>query len=303
MRLRSALLVAAVTLLALTAGRFAPALAAERLEVVTSFSILGDLVREVGGDAVEVTSLVGPGGDAHVYQPSPADARAIAGADLVVMNGLGFEGWIDRLVAASGYQGPVVVASRRVEPRAAATEPASPVGQFDPHAFQSVPNTILYVQEIAAALERIDPVAADTVTRNAERYTATLQALDVEIRQAISGLPADRRDIITSHDAFGYFGATYGITFLAPVGLSTEAEPSAGDVASLVRQIRATGARALFVENISDPRLLEQIARETAITVGGELYSDALSPPDGPAASYVEMMRYNTRTITGALGS
>ena len=294
-----------------------PVLAADKLRVVASFSILADLVREVGGDAVEVTSLVGPGGDAHVFQPSPADARAVAQTDLMVVNGLGFEGWIDRLITASGYSGPVVVASEGVTPlhladeeRIAATHGgggthhhSEPGTAVDPHAWQDVRNTIHYVQTILEALRTASPERAASFASNAARYLHTLQALDTAVRRATEALPPDRRRIITSHDAFGYFGAAYGISFLAPVGFSTESEPAASDVAALIRQVRAQGVHAIFVENARDPRLVQQIARETGATVGGELFSDSLSPPDGPAGTYVTMMQHNTQSITSALGS
>jgi zinc/manganese transport system substrate-binding protein len=280
----------------------------ERLRIVASFSILADLVREVGGEAVGVTSLVGPAGDTHAYQPTPADARTLAEADLVMVNGLGFEGWIDRLIAASGYAGPIVRASRGVKARAAAEheEHAHDHGDqpaADPHAWQSVPNALAYVRVIQEGLSDVDPAHAADYRRRAAEYGMVLETLDREIRSAVATLPPDRRTVITSHDAFGYYAAEYGLRFLAPVGLSTEAEPSAGAVAALVRQIKETQARALFVENVTDPRLVEQIARETGAVVGGELYSDALSPADGPAPTYVAMMRHNTRVITSALGS
>ena len=286
----------------------------ERPRIVASFSILADMVRAVGGDAVQVTSLVGPGGDTHVYQPTPADARALAEADLVVVNGLGFEGWIDRLVAASGYAGPIVVATRDIQPLALSdqhqTDEADEdehddhaAGSADPHAWQNVANALVYVRTIEQALSAIDPAQAATYARQAGDYGATLEALDREIRAAAAIIPPERRKVITSHSAFGYYAAAYGIEFLAPVGLSTEAEPSAGDLAALVRQIRQTNARAIFVESLTDPRLVQQIARDTGAVVGGELYSDALSPAGGPAPTYVEMMRHNTRVITAALGS
>jgi zinc/manganese transport system substrate-binding protein len=285
----------------------------ERLRVVATFSILADLARELGGDTVEVTSLVVPGGDSHAYQPTPGDARAVADADLVVVNGLGFEGWMDRLIAASGYAGPIVVASRNVQALAATGEHAVAESNGhhddrgaqgrDPHAWQSVPNALAYVQVIEEALSGADPDHATDYRHRAADYSNALQTLDREIRSAVATLPPARRTVITSHDAFGYYAAEYGLKFLAPAGLSTESEPSAGAVAALVRQVQQSDARAIFVESVTDPRLVQQIARETGAVVGGELYSDALSPEDGPASTYLSMMRHNTRVITGALGS
>jgi zinc/manganese transport system substrate-binding protein len=293
---------------ALLAGPAASA--GEPLQVVASFSILGDLVARVGGDRVAVTTLVGPDGDAHVYQPTPADARALAAADLVVVNGLGFEGWIDRLVAASGYRGPIVVASRGIEPLPSGDGHGHGHGhghrgqaahQPDPHAWQDVRNVIAYVATIAAALEAADPAGADAYRAAAATFTEELAALDAEIRGSLAAIPRERRRLITSHDAFTYFAHAYDVEFLAASGVSTEAEASAADVARLIRQIRKEAVRAIFVENVSDPRLIEQIARETGAKIGGTLYSDALSGPEGPAASYVAMMRHNATAIAGAL--
>lgn len=287
--------------------------AADRpVAAVASFSILGDIVHQVGGERVAVTTLVGPDGDAHVYQPTPADARAVAAADIVFVNGLGFEGWIDRLVESASFKGPVVVASRGVTPLTTEDEGEHGAadhdhdhdhGNIDPHAWQSLQNGALCVRNVADALIGVDPAGADTYRANAERYLAAIAALDQEVRTAIDRLPADRRTIVTSHDAFGYFAAAYGIHVVAPEGVSTESEASAKDVARLIKQIRAEKIPAVFVENITDPRLIEQIRKETGAVVGGTLYSDALSKPDGPAATYLEMFRYNVRTLTGALAS
>lgn len=289
----------------------APAIAADRLPVVASFSILGDMTARVGGDRVVVTTLVGPDGDAHVYEPTPDDVRAVAAAKLLVVNGLGFEGWMDRLAGASGYAGPVVVASKGVAPREMAEEEhADAEGHdhhghdhhgIDPHAWQDVANAVTYVKNIAAGLDAADPAGKATYDANAAAYVAELEALDAEVRAALATLPADRRRIITSHDAFGYFGAAYGLRLSAPEGVSTEAEASAADVAALIRQIRADAVPAIFVENIKDRRLIDQIAAETDAAVGGELYTDALSDKDGPAPTYVEMIRHNVKTLAEAL--
>lgn len=295
--LAAALAAAAVALAAL------PALAqplAQPLKVVASFSILGDMVRQIGGDAVTVTTLVGPDGDAHVYEPTPADARAVAAADLVVVNGLGFEGWMGRLTKASGYKGPVVVASRGVKPIEGGHDHGHDHGE-DPHAWQSVGNARVYADNIAAGLAKAAPAMADGLRARQAAYAAELDTLDREIKAALAAVPKADRRIVTSHDAFGYFARTYGVTFLAPVGVSTEAEPSAGDVAKLIRQMKKDKVKAVFVESIADPRMLEQIARETGARIGGRVYSDALSGPDGPAATYTAMMRHNIRQFAEAL--
>lgn len=293
-------------LLALLAA--GPSMAAERLPVIASFSILGDMVGRVGGDRVAVTTLVGPDGDAHVYEPTPDDVKAVAGARLLVVNGLGFEGWMDRLAEASGYKGPIAVASEGVTPREMAEEEEGDHAEADhahhgadPHAWQDVANAVTYVKNIAAGLDAADPDGKATYDANAAAYIAELEALDAEVRTAMAALPADRRRVITSHDAFGYFGAAYGLDLLAPEGVSTESEASATDVAGIIRQIRDDAVPAIFVENIKDRRLVDQIAAETGAVVGGELYTDALSAEDGPAPSYVEMIRHNIATLTKAL--
>jgi zinc/manganese transport system substrate-binding protein len=291
------------------------------LKAVVSFSILGDFVSEVGGDRVTVTTLVGPDGDAHVYQPTPADAEAVAGAGIVFVNGLHFEGWMDRLISASGTKAPIVVATEGITPRVFgegdpgeeehAEEEAEEGeahaehdhGPIDPHAWQSVPNAKIYVANIARALSDVDPAGAETYAANAAAYTAKLDALDAEIRTAVAAIPENRRTIVTSHDAFGYFAQAYGLTFEAPQGLSTESEASAADVAKLITQIRAQNVPAIFMENITDPRLLEQIVSETDTKIGGTLYSDALSGPDGPAATYLDMMENNIHQFSASLGS
>ena len=272
-----------------------PSWATDKLKVVTTFTILGDMVSIVGREQVALTTLVGPDADAHVYEPTPADARALAEADLVVVNGLGFEGWIDRLVRVSGYRGPVVVASEGI---AALTVDEN---QPDPHAWQDLANGRLDVANIARALAAADPAHADVYRRRAETYDRALAALDRDIRDRLETVPADRRKVITSHDAFQYFGRAYGIDFLAPVGLSTESEPSAGAVAALVRQMRDEGIHALFVENVTDPRLVEQLAREAGAVIGGRLYSDSLSGPTGPAPTYLDMFRHNVGEISRAV--
>jgi ABC-type metal ion transport system, periplasmic component/surface adhesin len=304
--LGGALAVAATAILASPRA----ALAEAPVKAVASFSILGDIVAHVGGERVEVTTLVGPDGDAHVYQPTPADARAVAAANIVFVNGLGFEGWMDRLLDSAGFKGPVVVVSKGVVPLTRAEEGEAPGhdehdehGELDPHAWQNLQNGALYVRNIADALIAVDPAGAAVYRANAERYLAEIAVLDQEVRAAIARLPADRRTIVTSHDAFGYFAAAYGLTLIAPEGVSTESEASAKDVAKLILQIRTEKIPAVFMENITDPRLIEQIRKESGAVVGGTLYSDALSPPDGPAATYLEMFRYNVQTLTSALGA
>jgi zinc/manganese transport system substrate-binding protein len=286
--MRRSLLVFVLSL-AVTSAHAAP------LKVVASFSILGDLVHQIGGDDVEVTTLVGPDGDAHTYEPTPADAKAIASADLVVVNGLGLDTWMDHLEQASGYKGMTVIATTGVVPMKSETE------GVDPHAWQSVGNARLYGDAIEAALEKADPAHAEDYQEHHGRFEAELFMLDKEVRHAFAAIPEDQRVVITTHDAFGYYGRDYDIKFLAPEGISTESEASAMDVSKLITQIRQDRVKAVFIENMSDPRLIQRIAAEAGVDVSGQLYSDALSKPDGPAATYISMVRYNTRMLAAAM--
>jgi zinc/manganese transport system substrate-binding protein len=275
------------------------AAAAAPLKVVASFTVLADMVRQVGGGLVEVTALVGPDGDAHVFEPTPTDARAVAGADLLVVNGLGFEGWIDRLAKAAAYRGPVVVASAGVEPRRMSDNGREVI---DPHAWQDLAQGRLYVTNIADGLARADAAHAAEYRANAERYRRQLDDLEDWVRAGIATVPAAKRQVITTHDAFGYFGRAYGVAFLAPEGLSTEAEVTAQALAGLIRQIRRTGIKAVFLENMADPRQIQQLAREAGAAIGGTLYVDALSPADGPAPTYAAMFRHNVPALVAAMG-
>ncbi len=289
---------------ALVAPIAAPAAAQDahtKIKAVATISILGDLVKNVGGDRVDVTTLVGPNGDAHVYSPTPGDARKLAAADIVFVNGLGLEGWITRLVTASATKAPMIVASKGITPRRMEDEDRRGHTVIDPHAWQSVADAKIYVANIRDGLVAIDPAGKAAYDANATVYLGKLDALESEVRAAVATIPADRRKIITTHDAFGYFGAAYGMTFIAPDGLSTETEPSAKDVARIITQIRKEKIPAVFLENITDPRLMQQIARETGAGIGGVLYSDALSEPDGPAGTYIDMMRHNLHEFTKAL--
>jgi zinc/manganese transport system substrate-binding protein len=294
----------ACAVLALLAGAV-PAAAQEKMKVVASFSILADLVRNVGGDRVEVTALIGRNQDSHAFEPSPADSRRVADARLVVVNGLGFEGWLDRLVRAAGSATPVVVASTGVQPREREGDETRLVrdrASVDPHAWQSVASVKRYVVNIRDALIKADPAGQATYAANAAAYLAKLDALDREIRTTLARIPEDRRRLVTSHDAFGYFADAYGIGFVGPQGLSTDAEPSALAVARIIRRIRSDRIAALFLENVVDPRLVQLIARETGARIGGTLYSDALTGPDGPAPTYLDMMRHIDRELAAALG-
>jgi zinc/manganese transport system substrate-binding protein len=272
----------------------APVRAQDRLNVVASFSILGDFVRNVGGEHVGVTTLVGPDGDVHVYTPAPADARKIADAKLVVINGLGLEGWLPRLAQAAGSKATLVTASQGITPRRLGSD-------ADPHAWQSVANARTYVANIRDALVGVDPGNAEVYRANAERYLAKLDALEREVREAVAQIPQARRKVISTHDAFGYFAAAYGIEFIAPQGVSTESEVSARDIARIITQVRATKIPAVFLENISDDRLMRRISTETGARIGGTLYSDSLTGENGDAPTYIDMVRHNIKALTSAL--
>jgi zinc/manganese transport system substrate-binding protein len=272
-----------------------PARAADRLNVVASFSILGDFVRNVGGDRVDVTTLVGPNSDAHVYVPTPADAKKVADAKLVFVNGLGFEGWMQRLVQSSGSKAIVVVASTNITPIKLGSS-------TDPHAWQAVANAKTYVHNIRNALSAAAPADAALFEVNAEAYRMKLEALEGEMRPWVESIPPEHRKVISTHTAFGYFAKAYGIEFIAPRGVSTESEPSARDIAGIITQIKTKKIPAVFLENISDPRLIERIAAETAARVGGTLYSDSLTDEKGDAPTYIDMVRHNIRTLRNGIG-
>jgi zinc/manganese transport system substrate-binding protein len=319
-----------------------PAQAAEKLKVVASFSILGDLAAEIGGEHVEVRTLVGPDGDSHTFEPSPSDAKALGGAAVLVENGLGLEGWLGRLVSVSGFKGETVVASEGVKTiafeggaaghdhhghehdghdhhgedhhdHAGHDHAGHDHGDHDhdrheghghavdPHAWQNPLNGVVYVENIVAGLSKADPHHAADYRARGDQLAAALRAIDTRFKAEFAAIPEARRKIVSSHDAFGYFADAYGIRFVAPEGVSTESEASAADVARIIRQIRADGITALFAESITDPRLLKQIARETDVTIGGALYSDALSPPDGPAPTYLKMFEHNGAALLAAM--
>jgi zinc/manganese transport system substrate-binding protein len=273
-----------------------PLRAEDRLNVVASFSILADFVKNVGGDKVNVVTLVGPNGDVHVYTPAPSDAKKNADAKILFINGLGLEGWLPRLVQSAGSKATIVTASNGVTPLQHGSD-------ADPHAWQSVANAKLYVANIRDALISADAANAAVFRANAERYLKELDALEAEVRSAIAKIPPERRKVITTHNAFGYFAAAYGVEFVAPVGVSTETEPSARDIAALIRQIKVEKIPAVFLENLSDDRLIARIAAETGAKAGGTLYSDSLTGEKGPAPTYIDLVRHNIKALTSALGN
>ena len=314
------------TFLALPPALLAARVSAQpaRLPVVASFSILGDMAAQIGGERIALTVIAGADADAHGFQPRPSDAAALRGARLVLRNGLGFDAWMDRMLRAASFQGAVVTTTEGITPRmmeshhhhghghghahghdhGAGRRTQHSVGPRrvpDPHAWQDLRHGQAYVRTIAAALAAADPGGADGYRARADGYLARLAALDSWVRAEIAAVPPARRRVVTSHDAFGYFGDAYGITFLAPQGVSTEAEPSAQQVARLIRQIKAENITAVFMENMANPATLRRIAAEAGVTVGGRLYADALSGPGGPAPTYEAMFRHNVRLLVPAM--
>ncbi|TRL39387.1 metal ABC transporter substrate-binding protein [Rhizobium straminoryzae] len=295
MSLRSLLLAAAAgpALLALSA----PVSAAE-LKAVASFTVLADVVHQVGGDKVHVASLVGPDGDPHEFEPSPSDAKKLKEADVVFVSGEGLEGWMDRLITASGFKGKPVTASEGVNTRTMEEDGKTVT---DPHVWNSPVNVKVWVANIEKALSAADPADAATFKANAEAYAKKLDAMDAYARDKIGKVPEDRRKVLTSHDAFGYFGREYKVTFLAPLGISTESEAAATDVAKLIDQIKAEHVKTYFFENSNDPRLVKQVAKATGAEPGGELYVESLSKAKGPAPTYEKMFRYNVDQLAAAM--
>ena len=302
--------------------------AEQPMPVVATFSILGDIVERIGGEHIALKTLVGPDGDAHVYQPTPKAARSVAEAEVLFMNGLEFEGWLERLAEAASFDGAVVVATSGIVPIAFdehdddhddhdkhddhddhdkhndhEEHAGHDHGTFDPHAWQSLDNAVIYAKNIAAGLAQADPANASEYYTNRASFVAEITALKSEIDAMMDALPANKRTVVTPHDAFGYFAEAYNLTFEAPQGMSTESEVSAADVAKLITQIRRENISAVFIESITDNRMMERIATETGATIGGTLYSDALSDENGPASTYPDMMRHNAKTLSDALGS
>jgi len=284
---------ALVSLMAMTSTA-----SAKTLEVVASFTVLADVVHEVGGKNVEVKSLVGPNGDPHEFEPSPDDARNLKAADVVFVSGDGLEGWMDRLITASGYKGTPVAVSEGINTRTMEEDGKTVT---DPHVWNSPVNVMVWVDNIEKALSAADPEDAATFKQNADAYRKQLKELDAYAHSKLDPIPDAKRKILTSHDAFGYFGREYKVKFLAPVGFSTETEASAADVAKLIDQIKAEDVKIYFFENSNDPKLVKQVAAATKAKPGGELYVEALSDKNGPASTYVKMFRYNVNQVDKAM--
>lgn len=299
---------------ALLATRAARAQSPERLPVVSSFSILGDMAGQIGGDRIALRVIAGPDVDAHGFQPRPSDVAALRDAAVVLRNGLGFDAWMDRLAGAAGFRGTMATVTEGITPRAMAghahdhggagrrqSHSVGPRSVPDPHAWQDLRLAPVYLRNITAALVAADPAGEATYRRNAAAYAERLAALDAWVRTQVATVPQDRRRVVTSHNAFGYFAAAYGIEFLAPQGVSTEAEPSAAEVGRLIRQIRAQRISAIFMENMTNPAMIRRVAAESGVQLGGRLYVDALSGPTGPAPTYEAMFRHNVGLLVPAM--
>ena len=269
-------------------------IASAKIKVVSTFSILGDMVQNIGGNNIELTTLVGANGDGHVYEPTPADAKSVAAADVVFVNGLGFEGWIDRLVKASGYKGKVIIATEGIKE-------LKFEGELDPHAWQDLSNGRIYIKNIKNALTDVDPKNSDIYKKNFIAYDKILESMEKSTKDKFANIPKKKRKVITSHDAFLYFGRAYGIDFRSPVGVTTESEPSAGELADLITEMRKDNIKALFAENITDTRLINQLAKEVNAQIGGTLYSDALSDNSEPANTYINLFEYNVNELATIL--
>src|SRR5688500_16351654 len=289
-----------------------PASAQDKPVAVVTFSILADLTQRIAGDHAQVLTLVGPNGDAHVFEPGPKESAELAGADLLIANGLGFEPWLHRVEDASGFKGKVIVASEGITPLAAEEEQEGEEHEaeaegghhhegVDPHAFQDLANAQIYVANIAKGLSEVAPDYTADFKANADKLIAQIAALDRQLKADFAAIPQDKRRVLTSHDAFHYFGRAYGIEFVSVQGLSTEAEPTADDLVKVVRQARAGDLSAIFLENMSDPRLAETVARESGVRMGGALYADALSDPGGPAPDYLSLIRHNAKQLLAAM--
>ncbi|CFQ32027.1 MULTISPECIES: metal ABC transporter substrate-binding protein [Yersinia] len=284
--------------LAVAALLSSPLAMAKTIEAVASFSILGDIVQQVGGEHVNVITLVGPNGDPHGFEPTPKNSKQLSKADVVFVSGLGLEGWLERLISASGYKGQVVIASTGVDSRKMDDEGKRVT---DPHAWNSMANGIKYANNVMNALIVADPEDADYFRKRGGEYIQQLEKLDADAKAQFAAIPADQRKVLTSHDAFGYFSQEYGVNFLSPVGFSTESEASASGVAALINQIKQEKIKTYFIENQTDPRLVKQIAAASGAKAGGELYPEALSPAGGPAATYAEAFKHNVDTLVGSM--
>ena len=285
----------------------ATANAAERIKVVATFSVIGDMVANVGGDRVDLVTLVGPAGDTELFKPSLADAKSVAEAKIVFMNDLNdeFEPWLEPLLKQVKFGGTKVVVSRGAKTYTSTEERAprnkSAEEEIDQHAWLDPKNGIIYVRNITAALAKADLANAAGYRARADAYIKELQALDAWAKAEVAALPAPKRRVLASHDSLQYLARAYGITLLSINGWTNNSEPSAAELARLTQQIRQEGIHALFLDSITDPRAMQQVAKETGVSIGGTLYGDALSPPGGEADTYLKMIRHDVATLKAGM--
>ena len=265
--------------------------------VVASASIFADMAREIGGDAVEVRSIVPIGGDPHLHEPTPSDATLVNSADLILRNGLTFEGWLNELIAYSGSDAEVVTITEGIRP----IESLDYANATDPHAWMDASLGLIYLRNIKNALVRLDSANREMFELNYEVYRRQIRALDDEIRTAVQRIPEGQRVLITSHDAFQYFGRRYGLALEAVLGVSTDAEVQTSDIARLTRTLQARRVPAIFIESTINPKLLQQIASDNGVCIGGSLYADSLGDAESPAPTYYDMLRHNADVIVAAL--
>ena len=284
-----------------------PARATDRIPVVVTFSVIGDMLASVGGDRVDIKTIVKAGGDCELYQPTAADVATVASARALFVNDLNeeFEPWLEPLLKQALFKGTKVVVTRGV--RTLTAEEEHPVSgrqlpaAIDQHAWLDPRNGIIYVRNIAEALERVDPAGAADYRARAAAYTKQIQAVDDWARKEIASVPSGKRRALASHDSLEYIANTYGITLLTVNGWTNKSEPSAAELTKLARQIQAAHVKALFLDSITDPRAMQRIAGETGAVIGGTLYGDSLSPTGGEADSYVKMLRHDVSTLKAGM--
>jgi ABC-type Zn uptake system ZnuABC Zn-binding protein ZnuA len=276
---------------------FISAQAQDKPIVLSTASMMNDMAKNIGGDNFSYSTVVPIGSDPHLYEPTPGDARACHGASIILMNGLTFEGWLAKLIENSGTEAQIKTITEGVV--AIASEQYT--NATDPHAWMSAANGLIYSQNIRDVFIAFIPEKEQEFRSNYTRYKADIEALDQYISRKIASIPEEKRILITSHDAFQYYGRRYHISLEAILGTSTDADVQTSDVQRLNEVIRTTPVPAVFIESTISPRLLGQIAKDNGIVIGGKLYADSLSEEDGPAGTYLKMLRYNTDVIYDGL--
>jgi zinc/manganese transport system substrate-binding protein len=265
---------------------------ADKIKAIATISIIGDVLKNVARDSVNLIVLVGANGDAHEYEPIPADSVNIAKADIIFENGLHLEHWLDKLYTASGSKAKRIVVSQGVTPRIFENNPQ----ETDPHAWQDVTNVIIYTQNVRDALIAIDPANKDKYFANAKDYIEKLQSLDSWVKAELALIPVEKRKLVTNHDALGYFANRYGFKIIGaviPSATTEAADLSAQQTIQLLEIIKSNGVHAIFSENMANPNLVETLSKEAGVQVGPDLYTDTLDPVGSQGDTYLKMIRYN----------